>query len=163
MRAGNEGISRRRFLEMAGATGATVTLAGGLGGVLAACGGETGTTTTAAGTPTTAAGTSTTAGTTPESQTTTSVAAAAEEGRELKIGFVTPLTGALASFGIPDKYCVERWTEAVADGLVCGDGKKHKISFLVRDTQSDSSRSAQVAGDLVEQRRGRHGGGRVHL
>ena len=29
-------------------------------------------------------------------------------GREVKIGFVTPLTGGLASFGVPDKYCVER-------------------------------------------------------
>ena len=29
MAAGNEGMSRRRFLELAGATGATVTLAGG--------------------------------------------------------------------------------------------------------------------------------------
>jgi hypothetical protein len=32
--------SRRAFLKIAGVTGAAVGLAGGLGGVLAACGGE---------------------------------------------------------------------------------------------------------------------------
>ena len=35
------------------------------------------------------------------------------------------------------------------DGLVCGDGMKHPISIIMRDTQSDSNRAAQVAGDLI--------------
>ena len=97
-------VSRREFLKIAGVAGVTVGAGAGLGGLLAACGGtEETTTTSAAGTTTTAAGaTTTTAG------GSTTTVSAVELGRELKIGFVTPLTGALASFGVPDKYCVER-------------------------------------------------------
>ena len=64
-------------------------------------------------------------------------------GREIKIGFVTPLTGPLASFGIPDAWCVKQWEAAVADGLECGDGQKHPIKFIVKDTQSDTNRAAR--------------------
>jgi branched-chain amino acid transport system substrate-binding protein len=110
---------------------------------VAACGSEGATTTTGAATGTPAVDI-TTAGV-----VTTSVSAAAEVGREIKIGFITPLTGGLASFGIPDMYCVDRWKEAVGAGMVCGDGKKHPVSFQVQDTQSDSNRSAQVTGDLI--------------
>ena len=85
----------------------------------------------------------------PTAGSATTVSAAAEAGREVKIGFITPLTGALANFGVPDKYCVERWQEAVKDGLVCGDGKNHPISFVVKDTQSDTNRASQVAADLI--------------
>ncbi len=50
-------VSRRDFLKLAGIGGATVGATLGLGGLLAACGGETTTSTSAAGgTPTTAAG-----------------------------------------------------------------------------------------------------------
>ncbi len=70
-------------------------------------------------------------------------------GREVKIGFVTPLTGAISLFGVPDKYCVERATEAVGDGIVCGDGMKHPVKIITMDSQSDSNRAAQVTGDLI--------------
>ena len=59
-------VSRRQFLKIAGVTGASIGVAGGLGGLMAACGGETTTTTagpaTTAGVTTTAAVTETTAG-----------------------------------------------------------------------------------------------------
>ena len=70
-------------------------------------------------------------------------------GREVKIGFITPQTGPLASFGVPDKYCVDRATEAIGDGIVCGDGKKHPVKIVIQDSQSDSNRAAQVTGDLI--------------
>lgn len=138
-------VSRREFLRIAGLAGATVGIGAGLGGLIAACGGteETTTTTTAGATTTTAGATTTTAG------ATTTVSAGPEAGREIKIGFVTPQTGAIALFGTPDKYCVERWKESVKDGLVCGDGKNHPISLLVQDSQSDTNRASQVAGDLI--------------
>ena len=84
-------VSRRQFLKVAGVAGATIGVAGGLGGLVAACGGteETTTTTAAPATTTTAAG----ATTTTAAGATTTVSAAAEMGREVKIGFVTPLTG----------------------------------------------------------------------
>ena len=136
-------VSRRDFLKMAGIAGAAVGLGAGLGGVVAACGGST-TTTTAASTVTTAGTVTAAAG-----GAATTVAVSAESGREIKIGFVTPQTGALASFGIPDKYCLDRAAEAVKDGVIGGDGKKHAITIELQDSQSDSNRAAQVTGDLI--------------
>jgi branched-chain amino acid transport system substrate-binding protein len=141
-------LSRRDFLRIAGLSGATITLAGGLGGLVAACGGTAATTTTAGPTTTAAVSTTTAAGPATTGASTTA-SAGAETGREIKVGFVSPLTGAIALFGVPDQYCAGRWKEAVANGLVCGDGKNHPISILVRDSQSDSNRAAQVGGDLI--------------
>ncbi len=142
----DSGLSRRDFLKIAGVAGATIGVGAGLGGLVAACGeAEETTTTTAGATTTTAAGaTTTTAG-----GATTTVSAGAEMGREVKIGFVTPLTGGLASFGVPDEYCVERAQEAIGDGVVCGDGKKHPVTIITKDSQSDGARAAQVTGDLI--------------
>jgi branched-chain amino acid transport system substrate-binding protein len=135
--------TRRDFLKIAGVAGAAVGVGGGLGGLVAACGGGTTTTTTSAGPTTTAGGTTTTGA------ASTTTVSAVTTGREIKIGFVTPLTGGLASFGIPDKYCVTRATAAIGDGLVCGDGQKHPITIIPTDSQSDSNRAAQVTGDLI--------------
>jgi len=44
---------------------------------------------------------------------------------------------------------VEHALAAVKDGVVCGDGKLHMFEVIRRDSQSDSNRAAQVAGDLV--------------
>ncbi|MBN1629004.1 MAG: ABC transporter substrate-binding protein, partial [Thermoleophilia bacterium] len=49
-----------------------------------------------------------------------------------------------------DQFCVDQWVKAIGDGLVCGDGKKHPIKFEVLDSQSDSMRASQVAGDLIQ-------------
>jgi branched-chain amino acid transport system substrate-binding protein len=119
--------SRREFLKIAGATGAAVGLSAGLGGALAACEDEETTTTSADATKT----------------------SGPAKGREIKVGFVTPITGALANFGVADDYCVEKWNEAVSGGLVCGDGKSHPIKIILADSQSDTNRAAQVAGDLA--------------
>ena len=117
----------------------------GLGGLLAACGEEeTTTTTAAAGAITTQATTATTA---PASTTTVSLAD--EMGREIKVGLVQPETGALAAFGIADIWATKLTNEVVGDGMVLGDGKKHPVTILGRDCQSDSNRAAQVAGDLI--------------
>jgi len=131
----DQSISRREFFKVAGIAGAVVSMGGSLGGLLAACG-EDAETTTASATSATASATST-------------VSTGAEVGREIKLGFVTPLTGGIASFGIPDQYCADRASEAIGDGIVSGDGKRHPVSILVRDSQSDTSRAAQVTGDLI--------------
>lgn len=138
-------VSRREFLKIAGVAGAAVGLGAGMGGLIAACGGsEETTTTSAAATTTTAGSTETTAA--PAETTTT---AGVEGGRDIKIGVLTPLTGALASFAKPDKWIVDTVAKTLKDGVVCGDGKLHKFQFLVEDTQSSASRAAQVAGDLI--------------
>ena len=114
-------LTRRDFLKTAGVAGVALGAGGALGGTLAACGSSSG----------------------------GSSGGSDGEGREIKVGFVTPLTGPLASFGVPDAWCVKQWEASVKDGLKCGDGQVHPIKFLVRDTQSDTNRAAQVTGDLI--------------
>ena len=141
-------LSRRDFLRIAGLSGTAITVGAGLGGLVAACGGTAATTTTAGPVTTAAASTTTTAApVTTAASTTTS--AGTETGREIKLGFVTPLTGPIALFGVPDQYCVSRWTEAASKGWLCGDGKNHPVKIIVQDSQSDTNRAAQVAGDLI--------------
>ena len=143
-------VSRRDFLRIAGIAGAAVGMGAGLGGLLAACGEET--TTTSAPVLTTGAPTSTiaSASTTTVPASTTTVSASAEAGREIKVGYVVPQTGAIASFGIPSPWIIDHWMAALADGVVAGDGKNHPVKMEVRDTQSDVNRTSQVTGDLIQ-------------
>jgi branched-chain amino acid transport system substrate-binding protein len=144
---GSESVSRREFLKLAGVAGAVIGSGSALGVLAAGCGSEATTTTGAGAATTSSAATQTTA---IASTSSTSATAGVESGGEVKIGFVSPLTGPLASFGIPDKYVLGRWEQAIGDGIVSGDGKKHLVKFELQDTQSDSNRAAQVAGDLIQ-------------
>ena len=120
--AADSKVSRRDFLKMGALAGAALGVGGGLTGALAACG---------------------------SSSDDSSGGSGSGSGREIKIGFVTPLTGPLASFGIPDAWCVKQWEASVKGGLKCGDGQTHPIKFIVKDTQSDTNRAATVTGDLI--------------
>jgi branched-chain amino acid transport system substrate-binding protein len=123
-------VSRREFLKYAGVAGATIGVGAGLGGLLAACGEEAATTTTAGG-------------------ATTTTAVGVETGREVKIGWVTMTTGVYAGLSEPDDFLLNQAKEAIGDGLVCADGKKHPIAWVVKDSQSDTNRAAEVAGQLI--------------
>ncbi len=113
-------LSRRDFLKTAGVAGLALGATGGLGAVAAACGGGE-----------------------------TSDSASEGEGREIKIGFVSPLTGPLAAFGEADQFCVDQWNAAVKDGIATADGAVHPVNIIIKDSQSDSNRAATVAGDLI--------------
>ena len=145
---GSKPVSRRDFLKIAGIAGAVVGTGAGLGGLVAACGGAATTTTTTAG-PTTTAGVTTTAGPTTTAAPSTTVTTAAETGREIKIGVISPLTGMLAVFAIADNWGVGLVREFLGDTMVLGDGKSHKVSWLIRDTQSDDQRTSGVTSDLI--------------
>ena len=66
----------------------------------------------------------------------------------LKIGFVSPRTGATAGFGEPDGYVLDLVRKASQSGLVVG-GKTYDVQIIDKDSQSDPARSAQVANDLI--------------
>ena len=66
----------------------------------------------------------------------------------LKVGFVSPRTGALAGFGETDGYILELVRKALAPGLKVGD-KTYAVEILDRDTQSDPQRAGQLAKTLI--------------
>jgi branched-chain amino acid transport system substrate-binding protein len=73
---------------------------------------------------------------------------AAGPGATLKVGFISPRTGALGGFGETDGYILELARKALASGLKVGD-KTYGVEILDRDTQSDPSRAGQLAKTLI--------------
>ena len=68
--------------------------------------------------------------------------------RTVKVGFVSPETGPLASFGSADDFILSGVRKAIGDGVMIA-GKKYPVEFLVRDSQSNPSRAAEVAAELI--------------
>ena len=66
----------------------------------------------------------------------------------IKIGFVSPITGADAGFGEPDPYVLSLARKAFAKGLTIG-GTHYTVQVLNRDSQSAPPHAAQVANDLI--------------
>ena len=73
---------------------------------------------------------------------------AAGADAKLKIGFISPRTGALAGFGETDGYILDLVRKALGQGLKVGD-KTFAVEILDRDTQSDPSRAGQLAKTLI--------------
>ncbi|HEY7199941.1 MAG TPA: ABC transporter substrate-binding protein [Candidatus Dormibacteraeota bacterium] len=69
-------------------------------------------------------------------------------GAKLKIGFVSPITGAASGFGEPDPYVIGLARKAFASGLTIG-GKQYSVEIVSKDGQSTPSVGAQVANDLI--------------
>jgi branched-chain amino acid transport system substrate-binding protein len=74
--------------------------------------------------------------------------AAFAQGASLKVGFISPRTGPLGGFGQTDGYVLDLARKALEGGLDIG-GTKYSVEILDRDTQSDPSRAAQLAKDLI--------------
>jgi len=71
-------------------------------------------------------------------------------GDVIKIGYVTPQTGALAAFGEADTYVLDAMTTYFKDnGVTLADGSKHEVEIIAKDTQSDSKRASDVASELI--------------
>lgn len=66
----------------------------------------------------------------------------------LRVGFVSPRTGPLGSFGEGDGHVLELARQALAPGLMIG-GRKYNVEILDRDTQSDPARASQLAKALI--------------
>jgi branched-chain amino acid transport system substrate-binding protein len=67
----------------------------------------------------------------------------------IKIGFVSPITGAASGFGEPDAYVIGLARKAVAGGLSIG-GTNYSVEIVSRDGQSTPSVGSQVAQDLIQ-------------
>ncbi|MDO8363691.1 MAG: ABC transporter substrate-binding protein [Actinomycetota bacterium] len=131
-------LGRRRFLALSG---------GGIAAaVLAACSkDDNGTATTQA--PGTTGGTDTSAA---PVTTTGGVTGGGGGDGTIKIGYVSPKTGALAAFGAADNYVVTGINEFVKDGLMVG-GKSYTVEILVEDSESNPDTAAAKAAKLIDE------------
>jgi branched-chain amino acid transport system substrate-binding protein len=66
----------------------------------------------------------------------------------IKIGYVSPLTGAASGFGEPDPYVIGLARTAFAKGLKIG-GKTYGVQIIEKDSQSVPATAAQVAQQLI--------------
>lgn len=66
----------------------------------------------------------------------------------LRIGYVSPQTGPLASFAAADNFIVAQINEAVRKGMKIG-GKQRTFEIVVKDTQSDPNRATEVTRQLI--------------
>ncbi len=74
--------------------------------------------------------------------------ARAQSAGTIKIGFVTPVTGPLALFGETDGWALGKIQDLLKNGLETKSGR-YDVEIVMRDSQSDPNRAAEVAGDLI--------------
>jgi branched-chain amino acid transport system substrate-binding protein len=70
------------------------------------------------------------------------------QNKTIRIGYISPLTGLQAPFGETDKYTVAKIQELLKDGLTI-HGTKYAVEVLVRDSQSNPNKAAELAGNLI--------------
>jgi branched-chain amino acid transport system substrate-binding protein len=69
----------------------------------------------------------------------------------VKLGFVTPQSGSLFTFGDADSFVIDAVRQRFKDGLEIG-GRARPVQILVKDSQSDAVRASEVARQLIDQR-----------
>lgn len=65
-----------------------------------------------------------------------------------RIGYVVPQTGPLAAFSEPDAYVLPALRKHFANGVKVG-GKTYAVEIIVKDSQSNAGRAADVTNDLI--------------
>lgn len=140
-------VSRREFLKYAGIAGAALSLGGGLGGLLAACGDDSAATTTTSAVSGTTATTAGGATTTAAGGATTTVAAGADT-TPWYVGGVADVTGPLATIGVDLKDGFDLEIEKLnAEGGVKG----HPIKIIWEDSAGDPQKSTAAFTKLTQQ------------
>ena len=76
----------------------------------------------------------------------TSPARAADD--VIRIGYVNARTGPLAGFGEADAFTLDQIQKLLANGIQSG-GKTYKVEIFAKDSQSNPSRAAEVASELI--------------
>ncbi|MGX1309005.1 branched-chain amino acid transport system substrate-binding protein [Amorphus suaedae] len=69
-------------------------------------------------------------------------------GRPIKIGLVSPQTGPLAAFAEADQFVLDGIRKTTG-GMLDRGGEKVAIEIIVKDSQSNPNRAAEVAADLI--------------
>ena len=68
--------------------------------------------------------------------------------KTLKLGYVSPRTGPLAAFAEADNFVIANFLNTVKGGLKIGSGS-YPVEVVVKDSQSNPSRAADVARQLI--------------
>jgi branched-chain amino acid transport system substrate-binding protein len=66
----------------------------------------------------------------------------------LKIGYVSPQTGPLASFATGDNYVIKKLTPLLSKGFTAG-GRTWNVEVVVKDSQSTTTRATEVTQELI--------------
>ena len=74
--------------------------------------------------------------------------ARAATSKVVKIGHVTPQTGALAPFAEADPFILDQFRNAVSKGI-SNAGTTFQIEIISKDSQSKTNRASEVAADLI--------------
>jgi branched-chain amino acid transport system substrate-binding protein len=69
-------------------------------------------------------------------------------GKSFKLGYVSPQTGPLAPFGEADSFVLAQVRETFKSGVKIGAGSV-PVEIVVKDSQSNPNRAAEVAADLI--------------
>ncbi len=69
--------------------------------------------------------------------------------KPIKIGYVSPETGALAPFGETDDFVFDAIRKIVQGGIHAG-GTTRQVEIVVKDSQSSQNRCAEVAAQLIK-------------
>ena len=74
-------------------------------------------------------------------------APAVHAAKTLKLGYVSPQTGPLAAFAEADNFVISNFANTVRGGLKIGES--YPIEVVVKDSQSNPNRAADVARELI--------------
>jgi branched-chain amino acid transport system substrate-binding protein len=67
----------------------------------------------------------------------------------IRIGYVTPATGALASFGAADRFVIGAMTQHFTQNPITVGGRTYAVEVVAPDSQSNVDRAADLADDLI--------------
>ena len=70
------------------------------------------------------------------------------QGTSFKLGYVTPQTGPLAAFAQADDFTIKSFTD-VTKGVIEGAAGPVNVEVVVKDSQSNPNRAAEVAKELI--------------
>jgi branched-chain amino acid transport system substrate-binding protein len=74
--------------------------------------------------------------------------AKAASSKVIKIGHVSPQTGALAPFAEADSFILNQIRAVLAKGIING-GVTYEVQIISKDSQSNTNRASEVAADLI--------------
>src|ERR1700678_687741 len=66
----------------------------------------------------------------------------------IKIGHISPVTGPMAGFAEAQGWVLEGIRKYLDKGLIIG-GKAYQVEIITKDSQTDESRTSEVASELI--------------